>query len=514
VVIRTRMVSVIAATAVLLAVTASATSASVDRAGAAKASSTVTIAIGTDPGNLDPQLTLVGEARQVDSFAYDTIVNVVGPGKVVSGLARSWKVLSPKKVVFTLRAGLTCSDGSKLTASVVKQNFDFVGNPANKSPLLGTFMPVGAKTAANNAARTVTVTTTIPNPFMLQGLGFVQIVCAKGLANRGVLAKGAVGSGPYKLVGAVPGDHYTFQLRKGYAWGPNGATSASLPAKVVLKVVTNESTTANLLLTGGVNAGTLLGPDRKRLDGKKVFHRNTVATPVEIFFNQAQGHPGSSLAVRKGLVQSLNLSQIGTVATGGLGEPMTQLTRQDLTPCAGNSVKGNVPAYNVGAAKSAFGGSPPSVTLLYPTDQGSTFAPTAELMQAQLQQAGVKVTLDAEPTAALTGKIFGTGDWDIVLIGLGVSTPAQLTSILAGPAPPNGTNFAHLSNADYAAAIARASRRVGAAGCKYWLDGEGALFRDADLAPTSVLTSATYGKGLTFALGPAGILPTSLRIVK
>jgi peptide/nickel transport system substrate-binding protein len=513
-VIRTRLVSLFAASAVLLAVTASATSAGVDRAGTAKASGTVTIAIGTDPGNLDPQLTLIGAARQVDSFAYDTIVNVVGPGKVVSGLAKSWKVVSPKKVVFNLHSGLTCADGSKLTASVIKQNFDFVGNPANKSPLLGTFMPVGATTTADNKAGTVTVTTTTPNPFMLQGLGFVQIVCAKGLANRGALGKGTVGSGPYKLVGSVAGDHYTFQLRSGYSWGPNGAGTAGLPAKVTLKVVTNETTEANLLLTGGLNAGNLTGVDRKRLNGKKLFQRQAVATPVEIFFNQAQGHPGSNPAVRKGLVQALNLAQIGTVATAGLGQPMTQLTRQDLTPCAGNSVSGNVPAFSTSAAKSAFGASPPSVTLLYPTDQGSTFAPTAELIQAQLQQAGVKVTLDAEGTAALTGKIFGTGDWDIVLIGLGVSTPAQLTSILMGPFSPNGVNFAHIANADYKAAVARASRRVGAAGCKYWLDGERALFKDADLAPTSVLTTAFYGKGLTFELGPAGILPTSLRIVK
>ena len=28
-----------------------------------------------------------------------------------------------------------------MTASVVKQNLDFVGNPANNSPLLGLFMP-------------------------------------------------------------------------------------------------------------------------------------------------------------------------------------------------------------------------------------------------------------------------------------------------------------------------------------------------------------------------------------
>ena len=93
---------------------------------------------------------------------------------------------------------------------------------------------------------------------MLQGIGFVQMICSKGLADRSSLARGANGSGPYTLVSAVPGDHYTFQVRKNYTWGPGGSTTATngLPAKVTLKVVTNETTQANLVLTGGLNLAT------------------------------------------------------------------------------------------------------------------------------------------------------------------------------------------------------------------------------------------------------------------
>jgi peptide/nickel transport system substrate-binding protein len=506
---RKRVVLVIAAAAALLA---AATSAQGRESGP---TGSVTIAVPTDPGALDPQLTIVGAARTVDSFAYDTLVNVVGPGKVVSGLADNWKVASPKKVVFTLHKNITCADGSKLTASVVKQNLDFVGNPANKSPLLGIFMPVGAKTVADDKARTVTVTTSVPNPFMLQGLGFVQIICSKGLANRSSLTRGMNGSGPYTLVSAVPGDHYTFQVRKGYTWGPGGAstTTNGLPAKVTLKVVTNETTQANLILTGGLNMASISGADRLRLNKAKLFQKTSVAAPLEFFINENPGHPGADPKMRKAIVQAMNLGQIGTVAASGLGVKMTQLTRQDLTPCAGNSVAGSVPPYNTSAAKSVLNGT--SIKFLFPTDAGSSFAPASELAQQQLSAAGAKVTLDPQSTAALTGKIFGTGDWDVVFIGIGVSTPAQLTGLLSGPGPAGGgSNFAGINNADYKLAVQRATRRVGAAGCKYWLDGERALFKAGDVAPMDVLTSAFYGKGLTFALGPAGPLPMSLRITK
>ena len=165
---RKHLILVIAAAAVLLSVTTAAVGSSSRQA--AGPSGSATAIVPTDPGSLDPQLTIVGAARYVDTYAYDTLVNVTGPGKLVSGLAQSWKVVSPKQVQFTLFKGITCSDGTQMTATVVKQNLDFVGNPANKSPLLGLFMPIGATVTANNGTRTVTVTTSTPQPFMIQGL--------------------------------------------------------------------------------------------------------------------------------------------------------------------------------------------------------------------------------------------------------------------------------------------------------------------------------------------------------
>src|SRR5581483_460526 len=283
---RKPLMLVIAATAVLLSVATSALGSS-DRRTAGPSGSAV-VSVPTDPGNLDPQLTLLQAARYVDTYAYDTLVNLTGPGKIASGLAQSWKVISPKKVEFTLRRNISCSDGTKMTASVVKQNLDFVGNPANKSPLLGLFMPIGAKVTANNGARTVVVTTTSPNPFMIQGLALVQLVCSKGLANGSLLDHGTDGTGPYRLTGAVPGDHYTFAVRKGYTWGPNGASTAAkgLPAKVTVKVVTNETTAANLLLTGGLNLASIGGPDRSRLNKAHLFTVISPAQPNELFFNE------------------------------------------------------------------------------------------------------------------------------------------------------------------------------------------------------------------------------------
>src|SRR5215475_359302 len=142
----------------------------------AKAKGTVSIALAGDPGKLDPQQTLLVSARQLDDFTYDHLVNQLpGGGKIVSGLASKWKVLSPTAVRFTLHKGITCTDGTKLTAGIVKKNLAYVGDPKNNSPLLGVYLSPNPKIVANNKKRTVTVTLSAPNPFPLQGLAAVHI---------------------------------------------------------------------------------------------------------------------------------------------------------------------------------------------------------------------------------------------------------------------------------------------------------------------------------------------------
>lgn len=512
---RKLLAALLAASAVGLLVVgmAAATGPATSRTAAHAASKgTVSIALIGDPGKLDPQQTAGALAQSVAEYSYDTLVHQLPGGKVVSGLAKKWKVLSLTKVRFTLHSGVTCSDGTKMTASVVKRNLDYVANAKNGSPLLNLYVPQDSKTAASNKKRTVTVTFPAANPFPLQGLSSVHMICSKGLANRSRLVNGADGSGPYKLVKVSPGSRYTLKLRKGYKWGPDGSTSKGMPAKVVLKVVTNETTAANLVLTGGLNIATVSGPDRSRLQKAKLFKRVVVAEPGELWFNETNGHPTASAAVRKGIVQALQLGQVGKVFTSGNGVPMKQLTLQTFTPCSGNSVKGNVPKHNLTAAQSALSGHP-KLKLLYANDGGPGSPAAMTLAQQQLDAAGANAVLDGVSTPTLLGTLFGSGDWDVALVPLGVSAPTQLVPFLSGPTPPNnGNNFAGINNAKYAGQVASALKTTGATSCGHWLSAEKAIFKRADLAPTMSNTLPTFGKHVKFGIGGFGVSPTTLRL--
>jgi peptide/nickel transport system substrate-binding protein len=302
-------------------------------------------------------------------------------------------------------------------------------------------------------------------------------------------------------------------VRKDYHWGPKGATTAPLPAKVVYRIVPNETTAANLLLTHAINIATIIGPDRSRLNKAKLFKRVLAASPNDFWFNENSGHPAANASIRRALVQALNLKQIGSVITAGRGVPVTSLTSQAFSPCAGNSVTGSVPSYNPSAASGPLS-SHPSIKVLYTPAISSTTTAAMELLQQQLSAAGAKVTLSAATTTDISAALFGTGNWDLAFVPVTVATPSQLVGFVSGPTPPNGANFGGINNAAYSKLVASAVTKTGAAACKDWLSAESALMRNADVAPANVETTATFGSRATFALDVAGILPTSLRLTK
>ena len=164
---------------------------------------TFTLAMSSDPGNLDPQSSVATNNYQMAFLAYDSLLSVDGSGAIRSELATSWHV-DGKNVTLTMHKGITCSDGSAFTAQTAADNLNYVANPKNNSPFAGVFLPVGAKATAEGNALTVALPSSAP--LILDGLAGIPMVCGKGIANRKVLAAKTDGTGAYALSQATPGD--------------------------------------------------------------------------------------------------------------------------------------------------------------------------------------------------------------------------------------------------------------------------------------------------------------------
>ena len=489
---------------------------------------TFTMSVSADPGTLDPALTVLSVARGVGRFLYGRLVERTSDGQIVAGLAEKWDA-TVTSATFTLRQGITCADGAPLTAADVAANITFVGDPANKSPLAGIQVPPGTTATADEATRTVTVTSGAPDAFLLTNVGTLQIVCGKGLADRSLLTKGEQGTGMFKVTEIVPNDHYTLERRKDFAWGPGDwqTDQQGLPDKVVIRVIANETTAVNLLLSGQLTAATVAGPDQERLLAQKLDHVDGASPLGTLSFNQAAGRPGADPAVRRALVQGLDLAQVGKVLTNGRGRPSKSLVTVEPRPCTGDNVTPNLPKFDKAAATSALDaagwragadgtrakdGQPLAVKLLQPTVAGPTLTSTAELIQQAWQGIGVKVEIAPVDAAGINQTLFGTGAWDVSMVPLTLSLPSQLVSFASGPVPPQGVNFGHISNAEFDSESKQAASKAGAEGCDNWNKAEAALVKDLSFVPYFDTLVPTFLKGAKATISDS-LDPTSIRML-
>jgi peptide/nickel transport system substrate-binding protein len=486
--------------------------------------------INTDPGNLDPQRAPDVVTTLLASFAYDSLINLDENGNPVSQLASKW-TSTPTSATFTLRDDVTCTDGAKLTASLVKANFDYIKKPSSESPIIGSQLPsADYTTTADDATRTFTIKLKQSYSFLVAGAGLVPIVCAKGVANRKRLAHGVDGTGPFTLTQSVAGDHYTFTTRKDYKWGPNGATTATdgFPDKVTFKVVQNGTTAVNLFLTGQLNAIDVAGVDHKRLAGRGYMELKSPGGPVDLFFNQAKGHPGTDPDVRRALAMAVDLPQLIKVVTEGSGTAPNDLEVNPPKPCRIPTVPGNLPAHDVEQAKALLdkagwhaagdgvrtkGGDRLALKLLY---VGGTPAVDAgmELVRDWWKSVGADVTLKGIGGNAVSQILFTNGGgWDVSALGISLSYPSEVVQFVSGAEPPEGQNFSAIHNSDYDRMIHDAGKAVGASACQAWADAEKTLFEQVNLLPVSVTTAYSYGNKARYHFGIDGIDPTSIRLL-
>jgi peptide/nickel transport system substrate-binding protein len=489
---------------------------------------TFTFAVARDPGNLNPLVSLDTIDVNLNRFLYDPLVHEAANGQIESGVASSWSVVGDT-ATFHIRSGITCSDGSPVTPTVIAENFAYLTNAQVASPLTGAVLPNETLSwTADDATNTFVLHLSSPFGFLLRSIPFFPIVCGSGIANPSALSESASGSGPYTLTSAQPGNEYVMVKRQGYTWGPGGTSNADLPNKIVMKIISNETTTANLLLSGGLNAAVIDGPDRNRVTGNKFTAQNSVVGGVEMIFNEAPGRPGADPAVRRALAISVNRAQVATVASQGL----THKAAYSLVPttpvyCNDSPEASAIPAEDVSKAatlltndgwiKGANGvrtkdGKQLKVTAPYLNAFPGNEA-AMELIDAAWKKLGVEVTLTPLTEGEYSAILFGTGNFDVLPLGnVEVPDPPDLVTQFSGATPPTGINTPDIDNPTYNQLTTEGAAIQGHASCADWNQAEGALYKRADVIPMVNEIQHLVLRGFSLQTSQGGrIIPTSIR---
>jgi peptide/nickel transport system substrate-binding protein len=190
-----------------------------------KQTNRLTIAIGVDPDTLDPMRQTTTTVANIVNMVIESLGRVDDTGKMQPNLATAWQESSDAMSwTFTLRTGVTFSDGAPFDAAAVKANLDREMDPTSICPNCATLA---------HAVKSVEVVD--PGHVKLQMslplaadvlLGSISLTNF-GMMSPRVIQKGTptyaqqeqpIGTGPYMLKERVKGDHVTLVRNDSY-WG-------------------------------------------------------------------------------------------------------------------------------------------------------------------------------------------------------------------------------------------------------------------------------------------------------
>ncbi|MER6158223.1 ABC transporter substrate-binding protein [Streptomyces sp. NPDC001868] len=234
--------------------------------GKPRSGGTLTFAVGSDAGCVDPQQVgsndTIYSLRQVVDSLTDQDPKT---GRIVPWLAKSWDI-SPDTTTFTfhLRSGVTFSDGSPLTAQVVKDNFDAVPELGALGTLAQGYLS-GVESTTVVDPLTVRVKFKQPNAQFLQAtstfsLGIESSASVKRTPQQ-KCSEGVVGSGPFTLKQYVQNQSITLAKRTSYDWGSSlwSKKGEAYLDKLVFKVVPEAGVRTGSLQSGQVDAISSVG---------------------------------------------------------------------------------------------------------------------------------------------------------------------------------------------------------------------------------------------------------------
>ncbi|MDQ1007811.1 peptide/nickel transport system substrate-binding protein [Streptomyces sp. V4I23] len=446
---------------------------------------------------------------------YDTLVGLDDGGKIVPRLAEKWEQ-SATGATFTLKKGVTCSDGKPLTASQVAASLKRYQTTSAGTAL--TFGPgnTGSKTTITGDDKAGTVTVELGTPWgeLLPGLSSTAtgIVCAPGLRSDG-LGAGAVpgaGTGAYEMTKTARGSSYELTLRKGFdAWPRYASMPPGAPAGTLrISVVKDESTLANQLQTGALDVAPFTGPDAARFANGDHSVRAAPLIRNFVAFNQRAGHPGADAEIRKAVAQALDPKAFNQVF-GGAGQEMTSYVDAQAA-CVSTDTSLLTTTDAVAAEKILKG---VRIKLVGSNAVGQGAGNT--YVQEALRAAGAEVKLTNADNASWATQVLGNeGDWDVTVFPLISGRLANGGVYFVGESPAKGRNFGAVDNKKFLAGYAAATTTVDQnAKCAAWQQAQDALLKRNDVVPlATVNVHYVFRKGVSAAI-PAGSLdPSTLRV--
>jgi peptide/nickel transport system substrate-binding protein len=285
--------------------------------GPAPSDGTLSLGLVLEPESLDFTTTSGAAIPQIllDNV-YETLVTQAQDGSIQPGLAKSWTVSDDGKTYdFTLRSGVTFSDGTPFTADDAAFSINYVKTKWT----VGVAKAMDAVTSATAVSPTeLKVVLSQPNALWLFKMT-TRIGAMMSPKHVDSLATEAIGTGPFTVGAWVHGVSITLNRNDAY-WGPK-----ALEKSIVFTYFSDPTAMNNALLTGDIQVITTVQTPQALAQfgdtSKYTVINGTTNGKVMMTLNDARP-PLNDVRVRQAINYALDKQAIVKAAWAGYGTPI------------------------------------------------------------------------------------------------------------------------------------------------------------------------------------------------
>lgn len=418
------------------------------------------------------------ESDQIPVFMlYDPLVKL-GPNQeyiwmLATGCEKSDDGL---EYTFSLRKGITFSDGTPWNAEAAKINLDLMADQSNGFKSQYVYECMDKVEVIDEYTVKVTLKD-VYAPFLNALAIQPGAMVSPSLIEQGpeAMATTPIGTGQYTLVERKVGEYIKFQLNRDW-WGYDAEICGGTPIvekdcgfnTVTIRPISEESTRVALLQSGEADLAISLTPTNKKLlsdSGYSIVSRQ--GGFMSYFYLNCQKEIFKDVRVRKAIAMAIDIDALNNVVYGG------EYTKAEsaLTSSMKFFEKQEPIEYNPEKAKELLeeAGYGDGFTLVCWEENDTTDIQRGEFIQQQLEQIGIELKIYPQEGGFLTDNVNAySGDpaeteFDCYIRGYGADTfdaGEMIGRFETVQFPPVGGNYSFYSNEEFDKWIAQGASSI------------------------------------------------------
>jgi len=381
---------------------------------------TLRVAIPAEPPGLDPTTNTAAVIdRVVYNNVYEGLVKLSRTGEIVPGVAENLPEISDDGLVWTfrLRHGVKFHDGHELTSADVVYTFKRDKDSQIGVPHPEYYEPIEKIEALDNY--TVRITLKEPNSMFLFNLARGDsIIVPNGAGDE--LKSHPDGTGPFKFVEWVRGDHVTLERFKDYYGTDKDGNKLPYLDKVIIKFILDPSAQIAALKAGDIDVIAYIASPESAVDiasDPRFKVLNGVSTGDVILAINNSRKPFNDLRVRRAISYAINRQEIINGAMFGYGTPIGS----HMSPINPNYIDLTwLYPYDPEKAKELLteAGYPDGFHAVLKLPQPYNYSVrSGKIIADQLRKVGIDLDIQIIDWGQWLSRVFTNADYDLTIIG-------------------------------------------------------------------------------------------------